>query len=195
MNKISPLANTHKIGLYGNYEAKHEADLLSIREISDIKIFQLSKYKMSNMDLSNLFLEGHKFPTKGGSSSGNNSLRIQWQAPNIWIIISENKNISHEIEKQCPGSDFAITDLSHSRAIIEVKGNDALNVIKKGSPVNLNNFVKNNCANSVYHGITISVDMINDDPITLNIMASRSFAGSFYHAITDASLEFGFKTI
>ena len=118
---------------------------------------------------------------------------MAWQ--NIWIIISENKNISHEIEKQCPGSDFAITDLSHSRAIIEVRGNDALNVIKKGSPLNLNNFVKNNCANSVYHGITISVDMIDDDPITLNIMASRSFAGSFYHAITDASLEFGFKTI
>ena len=87
MTRISPLANTHKIGLYGDYKAKHETDLLAIREISNVKIFQLSKYKMSNMDLSNFSLEGYKFPIKGGSSSGNNSLRIQWQAPNIWIII------------------------------------------------------------------------------------------------------------
>ena len=91
--------------------------------------------------------------------------------------------------------DFAITDLSHSRSIIEIKGKDAFNVIKKGSPLNLNNFGKNNCANSVYHGISISLDMINDNPLTLNIMALRSFAGSFHHAITDASLEFGFKAI
>ena len=195
MNKVSPLANTHKLGLHGNYKTKNEADLLVIREISNVKIFQLSKYKMSNMDLSNFVLEGYNLPTKAGLSSGNNSLRIQWHAPNMWMIISEDKNIVHELEKQCPASDFAITDLSHSRAIIEVRGHNALNVIKKGSPLNLNNFVKNNCAGSVYHGITISLDMINDDPITLNIMALRSFADSFYHAITDASLEFGFKAI
>jgi len=68
-------------------------------------------------------------------------------------------------------------------------------ILEKGNIIGLNNFGKNNCANSVYHGITISLDMVNDNPLTLNIMALRSFAGSFHHAITDASLEFGFKAI
>lgn len=195
MSKITPLSNSHELGLHGNCKDKDEADLLVIREVTNIKIYQLSKFKKSNFDINNFSLDGYKLPNESGLSTGNENLRILWQAPNVWMIISYNENIIQEIGKQCSDSDFAITDLSHSRAILEVKGKDALNVIKKGSPLNLNNFRKNNCANSVYHGITVSIDMINDDPITLNIMALRSFAGSFHHAITDASLEFGFNAI
>lgn len=195
MSKISPLSNSHELGLHGNYKDKDQANLLIIREVTNIKIYQLSKFKKSNFDINNFLLDGYKLPTEAGLSTGNENLRIQWQAPDVWMILSHNENIFQEVKRQCVESDFAITDLSHSRAILEVKGKDALNVIKKGSPLNLNDFTKNNCANTVYHGITISIDMINDDPITLNIMALRSFAGSFHHAITDASLEFGFNAI
>ena len=195
MIKTSPLSNSHELGIHGNCKNKDQAKLLAIREITNIKIYQLSKFKKSNFDINNFSLDSYKLPTEAGLSTGNENLRIQWQAPNIWMILSHNKNIIQEIERQCEDDDFAITDLSHSRAILEVKGKDALNIIKKGSPLNLNNFRKNNCANSVYHGITVSIDMINDDPITFNIMALRSFAGSFHHAIADASLEFGFNAI
>ena len=195
MSKITPLSNSHELGLHGNCKDKDETNLLVIREVTNIKIYQLYKFKKSNFDINNFSLDSYKLPNESGLSTGNENLRILWQAPNVWMIISYNENIIQEIGKQCSDSDFAITDLSHSRAILEVKGKDALNVIKKGSPLNLNNFRKNNCANSVYHGIAVSIDMINDDPITLNIMALRSFAGSFHHAITDASLEFGFNAI
>ncbi len=47
--------------------------------------------------------------------------------------------------------------------------------------------------NSVYHGITISVDMIDDSPLTYNLMALRSFGESFHHSITDAALEYGYS--
>ena len=195
MSKISPLLNSQELGLHGNYKSKDEADLLIIKEITNLKIYQISKYKNSDADIKNISLNGHNFPTNAGLSAGDENIRIQWHAPNVWMVLSNNENIFQEINKQFLDSDFAITDLSHSRAIIQVKGKDALNVIKKGSPLNLNNFGKNNCANSVYHGITITLDMINSDPLTLNIMALRSFAGSFHHAITDASLEFGFKAV
>ena len=195
MSKISPLLNSQELGLHGNYKSKDEADLLIIKEITNLKIYQISKYKNSDADIKNISLNGHNFPTNAGLSAGDENIRIQWHAPNVWMVLSNNENIFQEINKQFLDSDFAITDLSHSRAIIQVKGKDALNVIKKGSPLNLNNFGKNNCANSVYHGITITLDMINSDPLTFNIMALRSFAGSFHHAITDASLEFGFKAI
>ena len=195
MSKISPLLNSQELGLHGNYKSKDEADLLIIKEITNLKIYQISKYKNSDADIKNISLNGHNFPTNAGLSAGDENIRIQWHAPNVWMVLSNNENIFQEINKQFLDSDFAITDLSHSRAIIQVKGKDALNVIKKGSPLNLNNFGKNNCANSVYRGITITLDMINSDPLTLNIMALRSFAGSFHHAITDASLEFGFKAI
>jgi sarcosine oxidase subunit gamma len=91
--------------------------------------------------------------------------------------------------------DFAVTDLSHSRAIIELEGENSKEILKKGCPFNFNKLKKNNCVNSVFHGITITVDMIDDNPNKIRLFALRSFGESLYHSITDASLEFGYKAI
>ena len=50
----------------------------------------------------------------------------------------------------------------------------------------------NDCAGSVFHGINIVVDCINNEPLIFNILTLRSFGESLYHHITDASLEFGY---
>jgi len=76
-----------------------------------------------------------------------------------------------------------------------LKGNNSKEVLKKGCPINLNEFKVNNCANSVFHGITITIDMISEDPETFRIFALRSFGQSLYHGITDACLEEGYKGV
>ena len=53
---------------------------------------------------------------------------------------------------------------------------------------------KNMCVNSVFNGITITIDMIEKNPEKIRLLALRSFGESLYHSITDASLEFGYKT-
>jgi len=193
MKRNSPLKNLHQTGLYGNYKNQNENDLLVIREITNLKIFQIVQYKSSTLNIDSLKLDGLSFPVHAGFVEASDTTRVQWNAPNTWIIISSNENIIDDIIKNFHEDDFAITDQSHSRAIIQIEGKKALDVIKKGSPLNLNDFKKNNCANSIYHGITISIDMLDDDLNKFNIMALRSFTGSFHHAITDAALEFGYK--
>ena len=89
-------------------------------------------------------------------------------------------------------NNFAVTDLSHSKAIIEIEGNQAKEVLKKGCPFNFNELNKDNCLNSVYHGMSITVDMLDDQPDKFRIFTLRSFGESLYHSITDASLEFGY---
>jgi sarcosine oxidase subunit gamma len=91
--------------------------------------------------------------------------------------------------------DFAVTDLSHSRAIIELEGENSKEILKKGCPFNFNELKKNNCVNSVFNGITITVDMMDDNPINLRLLALRSFGESLYHGVTDACLEDGYKAI
>ena len=54
---------------------------------------------------------------------------------------------------------------------------------------------KDNCVNSVFNGITITIDMIDDNPNKIRLFALRSFGESLYHSITDACLEFGYKTL
>ena len=86
-------------------------------------------------------------------------------------------------------------DLSHSKAIIEIEGQDVKEVLKKGCPFNFNILEKNNSINSTYNGIAFTVDMLDDNPDKVRLFALRSFGESLYHSITDASLEFGFKSI
>ena len=58
-----------------------------------------------------------------------------------------------------------------------------------------NEFEKNSCAGSVFNGITILIDLIDNNPDTFNVLTLRSFGESFYHHITDAALEFGYVGI
>ena len=195
MSEIPPLNNFENNGLYGNYQNKKENELIVINEITNIKIYQLVKFKSGSLESTSIKIDDQVLPTITNSVNGNTITRILWNAPNTWLIISTDKNINKKITAVCSENDFAITDLSHSRIILQIKGAQVLNVIKKGSPLNLNEFQKNECRTSVYHGITFTIDMIEDLPQTFNLMANRSFSESFYHAITDSALEYGYKKI
>ena len=105
------------------------------------------------------------------------------------------KDLIKNILKAFKETDFAVTDLSHSRAIIEIEGQDAIEVLKKGCPFNFNILEKNNSINSTFNGIAFTVDKLGDNPDKIRLFTLRSFGESLYHSITDASLEFGFKSI
>ena len=110
-------------------------------------------------------------------------------------MISTKKDLLKNIIELFKETDFAITDLSHSRAIIELEGQNAIEVLKKGCPFNFNMMDKNNSINSIYNGITFTVDMIEKNPNKIRLFALRSFGESFYHSITDSCLEYGYKSL
>ena len=57
MSRISPLQNAHKKGLFGDYQEKNEGNLLIIREITDVKIYQVVQYKKSSVSTSNIQID------------------------------------------------------------------------------------------------------------------------------------------
>ena len=195
MTAISALENIHKRGLFGDHQEKNENELISVSEVKHLQIIQIVHYKKSTLQIASLNLENLKFPEAAMQVNSNKDTRILWSGPSNWLLISTKKDILSSIQKICDDKNFAVTDLSHSRAIIELKGNHSKEVLKKGCPINLNEFKVNNCANSVFHGITVTIDMVNNDPETFRIYALRSFGESLYHGITDACLEDGYKGI
>ena len=136
-----------------------------------------------------------KLKDKPLNVTNNNETRILWNGPKNWLLVSTKKDLLNNILKDFKETDFAVTDLSHSKAIIEIEGQDTKEVLKKGCPFNFNTLEKNNSINSTYNGIAFTVDMLNDNPNKVRIFTLRSFGESLYHSITDASLEFGFKSI
>ena len=192
MTAISSLQSIHKKGIFGDHHKKNESDLLNISELKDLTIFQIVQYKNSKTELKSIDVDGLEISSENSKVSANKNTRIIWIAPRTWLIMSKKEDIVKNINKNCDKENFAITDISHSRAVIQIKGIQAKEILKKGCPINFNEFEKNNCAGSVFHGITIVIDCVDDNPQTFNLITLRSFGESFYHHITDASLEFGY---
>ena len=192
MTALTALESIHKKGLFGDHHKKNDNDILQISEVKDAVIIQVVQYKRSKINLDEIKIDDLNFPNQNSSSTAGKDTRIIWNAPKTWLIVSSKENIIQLTKSKCKDTDFAITDISHSRAVIKIKGIQAKEVLKKGSPLNFNDFEVNKCAGTVFHGISIIIDLISNDPDTFIIFTLRSFGESFYHHLTDASLEFGY---
>ena len=193
MTVISALQNVHVEGSFGNFENKSENELLKIKELKNLLIVQIFQYKNSSIKIDDINFNNLKFVNQAQKVVSNENIRVLWNSPNNWLLVSHKKELLKEIYSTFNENDFAVTDLSHSKATIELEGPYVKEVLKKGCPFNFNILTKNMSINSAYNGISFIVDMIEDEPEKVRIFSLRSFGESLYHSITDASLEFGYK--
>ena len=195
MSSISALKNTHIKGLFGDHEGKNDKELLKVSELSDFLIIQIVKYNSSLTAIENIKIDNLSLKDEALKINCNTDTRILWNGPNNWLLVSSKKEILKEINEKLPVTDFAITDISHSRAIIQIEGNNTKEILKKGCPFNFNELKKDTCLNSIYNGMSVTIDMLDDNPDKVRIFTLRSFGESFYHSVTDACLEFGYKGV
>ena len=138
MSLISALKNTHTKGLFGDYEGKNDNELLKVSELSDFLIVQIVKYSSSLTTIENIKLDDLSLKNEALNISSNTNTRILWNGPNNWLLVSKKKEILKEINEKLPEIDFAITNISHSRAIIQIEGKNTKEILKKGCPFNFN---------------------------------------------------------
>ena len=192
MSLISALNSVHVKGQFGDFEGKDDKSLLSICETTNLLIVQIVQYKSSNSSLDNMQVDGLNLRDNPSLVSSNDNTRILWNGPRNWLLVSNKHDLLKEIEQKFNENEFAVTDISHSKAIIEIEGKEAKEILKKGCPFNFGELEKNQCLNSTYNGMSVTIDMLNDDPYKFRIFGLRSFGESLYHSITDASLDFGY---
>ena len=194
MTNTSPLNFVHKVGKFGDNDKKSQNNILKVSEISGLLIFQIAQYKKSSFDVSKIRLDGLSFPSSLKSTSNSNT-RILWIGPNNWLVFSSVLDLLEKEKNQFNEAEFAITDISNSRTIIELEGNLVNEVLKKGCPLDINSLKDGDCANSVYNGINITIDFISESPKKVRILGLRSYGESLHHSVTDACLEFGYDAI
>ena len=195
MTPTSALKNVYLKGLFGDYKNKSEKDILKVSENKDLMIIQIAKYKNSSIALDSYKIDNLKLSNEPLNILSNSNTRILWNGPSNWLFISKKKDLFEEVLKTFDVNNFAVTPLSHSRAVIELEGENVREVLKKGCPYNFNELKKNNCLNSAYNGMSVTIDMLEDKPDKIRIFTLRSFGESLYHSITDACLEYGYKNV
>ena len=195
MTSVSALSYIHKTGLFGNYKNKSEDNLLKVSEITNMLIVQIVQFKNSKVSIENIDIDGLKLKNEPLVVVNSNDTRILWNGPKNWLLVSSKKDLLNNILEVYKETDFAVTDLSHSRAIIKIEGDNLKEVLKKGCPFNFNELKKNLSINSTFNGISFSVDMTHSNPDVARLLTLRSFGESLYHSITDASLEYGYKAL
>ena len=122
MSLISALANVHHQGQFGDFEDKKGDDLLKISEKKNLLIVQIVQFKNSNIPIESIDIDGLKLKDSPLNVSFNDNTRILWSGPKNWLLVSSKKDLIKNISLTCKETDFAVTDLSHSRAVIEIEG-------------------------------------------------------------------------
>ena len=194
MTQLSALNSIHQKGKFGNYENKNENNLLKISEISNLIIFQIVQFKHSIIDSNNLIIDNLNLP-KPLQVTSNDATRILWMGPNNWLIVSSKLDLLDSESVKIDKMNFALTNLSNSKAIIEIEGDLTDEVLKKGCPLNIDAMKKDDCSNSIFNSISVTLDVVSDNPKIVRLICLRSYGESFYHSITDASLEYGYIAI
>jgi sarcosine oxidase subunit gamma len=163
MTQLSVLNSIHQKGKFGNHENINENNLLKISEINNLIIFQIVQFKNSIIDSNNLIIDNLNLP-KPLKVTSNDATRILWMGPNNWLIVSSKLDLLDSESVKIDKMNFALTNLSNSKAIIEIEGDLTNEVLKKGCPLNIDAMKKDDCSNSIFNSISVTLDIVSDNP-------------------------------
>ena len=124
-------------------------------------------------------------------------LSMLWLGPDEWLVAAPYRRIARiegALRAALEGQHAALTDVSHSRAILALSGPAARAVLAKGCPLDFHPrvFGPGRCAQSRLAKCQVLIHQTDADP-AFEIHVGRSFAQYAWTWLEDAGGEFGVR--
>ena len=194
LRRQSALTHVINYGQFGNVSLNGPG--LFICERHPLTILQLETAKLNKSqtlaDISNLL--NVEFPQTNNTCHGDDERRSLWLGPNRWLIVEPERDcLQTSIKNKFNSSDVFLTDLSHGRSTVRLRGREAREVLMKGSGVDwhLSSFGTDHCAHTKLFDLAATVDCRDID--VFDIYIARGFAEDFWDILLDAAEEFGYQ--
>ncbi|MFZ2007878.1 MAG: sarcosine oxidase subunit gamma family protein [Stellaceae bacterium] len=117
-------------------------------------------------------------------------LRVLWLGPDEWLVVAEGDapDLLPRLERAVAGRWAAVTDLSSSRAIIELSGPGARDLLAAGCGLDLHPrvFGPGHCAQTLLGRVPVILDQLDDAP-RYRIFVRRSYAQWLVDWMIDAA--------
>ncbi|MDP6705878.1 MAG: sarcosine oxidase subunit gamma family protein [Alphaproteobacteria bacterium] len=136
---------------------------------------------------------GHRPPEAYNSSAGDDAMRLIWAGPWCWHVVEpERRDLESELFQILNGTEAAVVDLSHSRAVIRLAGEPSRRVLAKGCGLDTHPaaFGAGACAQTALFHVPALIDCLDDAP-TFDVYAARGLALSLWQSLCHAGAEYG----
>lgn len=140
------------------------------------------------------YLGGVPLPLEANRVASMRSLRTLWLGPDEWLVTSPEgiaPDLMGRLSRALAGRHAQVTDLSASRAVIEITGFRARDLLEKGCGLDLHPraFGPGCCARTLFAKLPVIIDQIGAAPL-YRLFVQRSSAHWLADWLIDAALEF-----
>jgi len=140
------------------------------------------------------YLSGLPLPLRPNRSAGMRTVRVLWLGPDEWLVTAPEGAVPElptRIARAVADRRAAVTDLSASRAIIEIAGTRARDLLQKGCGLDLHPraFRADCCAQTLFARLPVIIDQLSAAP-SYRLYVRRSSARWLCEWLIDAAEEF-----
>jgi sarcosine oxidase subunit gamma len=142
------------------------------------------------------YLAGVPLPLQPNRVASMRTLRTLWLGPDEWLVTSPEgmaPDLLGRLTRALAERHAQVTDLSASRAVIEVSGHRARDLLQKGCGLDLHPraFGPGCCAQTLFAKLPVIIDQVAAAPL-YRLFVRRSAARWLAEWLIDAALEFRF---
>jgi len=119
---------------------------------------------------------------------------LLWTGPGQWFAVSASLDadgLLARLEERLSSTHATVSDLSHARTVLRVRGAAWKDLLAKGCPADIDAMAPGDCVASLLSHFTVIIHCVADD--SADVYVFRSFGASLWEWLRGGAEEFGYS--